>query len=751
MLKEIYEVTQSGRVVSCEKIAINKYENKLTCLHFNYDNQIADGRKYIAILNPKTKRYRILPLSLDDTVTLSTDISRYPGIWQLILLVTEDDYEITNDDIDQTKCTYVSNIAKFIVVRDNFLSDETIEEEDSPAIQQLIDETMAMRDTLESYALGANEDYNKASQLALQAQSSADEASSSEISARESAEIAVANAEASTLSAENAKASEDIAVECKNTVEALTEEVRTDTEFVRTSAQEIQTNTETAASSANLAEQYKNQAETASQEAVAANAEIQMSKDEIIENINTARELLSNYSTMGDGTKFLSDDGSYKEVGASNQVQADWNQNDSTQNDYIKNRPFYDETITFFEYPESYEGLDYIVLEENDPEFGEIRLYRLSDYMPSEELIGCSAEIISVNYDGENKTIEIEECIISDKIIQEINDDIYFLLDGTVICVSTDNIEFEGVIFPKSGFYSLDIEFLKTSPGVYLKSIKCNDIKKIDKKFIPDDIEIDYNDLKNKPCYDYIIPNQIIYQSESAKSSSQSALKLVDLQDGYLVEGEVYSLTVDGTVTSYICTFDETVRYLCLCNAYNTDACIFQNGTKLYAWTSKLWTSGQAVKLEGSIRRYKKIDKNLYDAVSSINGKTGDVTITPSSINAVGINRNLLEVFGNTLSIQLTDRELSYRIGDHVYFGSYLGKVGIMVDLNDNPYNYYLYQSNGSISNNKGDDGCVANLWYVNKEINALKTYVDNILSFNDAGELVVTLNGVTKTFVPKE
>lgn len=346
MLKETYEVTQSGRVISCEKIDINKYENKLTCLHFNYDNQIADGRKYIAILNPKTKRYRILPLSLDDTVTLSTDISRYPGIWQLILLVTEDDYEITNDDIDQTKCTYVSNIAKFIVVRDNFLSDETIEEEDSPAIQQLIDETVAMRDTLESYALGANEDYNKVSQLALQAQSSADDASSSEISAKKSAEIAVANAEASTLSAENAKASEDIAVECKNAVEALTEEVRTDTEFVRTSAQEMQANTETAVFSANLAEEYKNKAETASQEAVAVNAEIQMSKDEIIENINTARELLGNYTIMGDGTKFLSDDGSYKEVGASSQVQADWNQNDSTKNDYIKNRPFYDNTST---------------------------------------------------------------------------------------------------------------------------------------------------------------------------------------------------------------------------------------------------------------------------------------------------------------------------------------------------------------------------------------------------------------------
>lgn len=233
MLKQTYEVTQSGRVISCEKIAINKYENKLTCLHFNYDDQIADGRKYIAILNPKTNKYRILPLALNNTVILGTDISRYPGIWQLILLVTEDDYEITNDDIDQTKCTYVSNIAKFIVIRDNFLSDDTIEEGDSPAIQQLIDETVAMRDTLESYALGANEDYNKTSLLVNQAQS------------------------------------------------------------------------------------YADQAVIAAQEAAETNIQIQQSKEEIIENINTARELLANYTTIGDGTKFLSDDGTYKTISAS--------------------------------------------------------------------------------------------------------------------------------------------------------------------------------------------------------------------------------------------------------------------------------------------------------------------------------------------------------------------------------------------------------------------------------------------------
>ena len=29
--------------------------------------------------------------------------------------------------------------------------------------------------------------------------------------------------------------------------------------------------------------------------------------------------------------------------------------------------------------------------------------------------------------------------------------------------------------------------------------------------------------------------------------------------------------------------------------------------------------------------------------------------------------------------------------------------------------------------------------------------YINNILSFNESGELVVTINGVSKTFVPKQ
>lgn len=177
MLQTTYEVTQSGNTISCDKIIINKYENKVTKLHFTYDDTMQGTRKYVALLNPITNRYHIYPIGLDETVTLSTEMSCFPGIWQMILIATSDDYEIEDDNIDNSKLCYVSNTLKRMIVRDNFLSEDAIEYEENPAIQQLIDETVAMRDTLEAYALGANEDYLKASEAATTATAAAEETS----------------------------------------------------------------------------------------------------------------------------------------------------------------------------------------------------------------------------------------------------------------------------------------------------------------------------------------------------------------------------------------------------------------------------------------------------------------------------------------------------------------------------------------------------------------------------------------------
>ena len=143
--------------------------------------------------------------------------------------------------------------------------------------------------------------------------------------------------------------------------------------------------------------------------------------------------------------------------------------------------------------------------------------------------------------------------------------------------------------------------------------------------------------IKNKPCYDYIEPSVVIWESGNAGTSGQKALTLADLVDGWLIEGETYRLTVDGVETTYTCAADADGRGMYIGAGFaSLDGGIYQfhTSTILRAYTSGLWESGQKVRLEGPTRRYKKLDTSFYDAVISVNGETGEVQITPEKIGA---------------------------------------------------------------------------------------------------------------------
>ena len=140
-------ITQTGKNLVCSnesgKIIINKYDNKISKFVFNLDGTIP-GRLYFALLNPVTQKYFITPV-VNNAVTITTRISGYPGIWKALLLGIEDNYEVVDENIDQSKLTYVSNEFKRIVVKDNFLSTniEDVELTPNPEIDELIDDMLA--------------------------------------------------------------------------------------------------------------------------------------------------------------------------------------------------------------------------------------------------------------------------------------------------------------------------------------------------------------------------------------------------------------------------------------------------------------------------------------------------------------------------------------------------------------------------------------------------------------------------------
>lgn len=136
-------ITQTGKILVCTnengKIIINKFENKISRIVFNLDDTIP-GRLYFAMLNPVTGKYSMMPI-VDGAITITTKISAYPGIWNTLLLGIQDDYDVVDENIDQSKVTFVSNEFKRIVVKDNFLSEDTedIETVENPEIDELID------------------------------------------------------------------------------------------------------------------------------------------------------------------------------------------------------------------------------------------------------------------------------------------------------------------------------------------------------------------------------------------------------------------------------------------------------------------------------------------------------------------------------------------------------------------------------------------------------------------------------------
>lgn len=145
----------------------------------------------------------------------------------------------------------------------------------------------------------------------------------------------------------------------------------------------------------------------------------------------------------------------------------DWNQNDETAADYIKNRPFYDESLVSVPYPGE----------------ASFKWYKVSDQVPTGGMPN-NGDVCTLFLDG-NAT---------ELTVRLFGDDCYTCAESLVIVAFQDNSVMNNILLPEKGTY-----FLKT-PDQYPTGFalgkatepeitwdgNTGTIKQIDEKYIPE-------------------------------------------------------------------------------------------------------------------------------------------------------------------------------------------------------------------------------------------------------------------------
>lgn len=258
--------------------------------------------------------------------------------------------------------------------------------------------------------------------------------------------------------------------------------------------------------------------------------------------------------------------------------QADWNQNDATAPDYVKNRTHYSSGKAFEDIIWDGSETGYSVVE---PEEG-LKLVKVSDHTPSqEELVG------TIMYVDNGEIITITSELISDMNGLAYHAFYGYISDGIYVILSPD--EFCNVANMPIGTFTKGIYFSKTSD--YFITALCfpERIVKLDEKYLPKMAAVaktgSYNDLKDVPTLSTVAQTgnykdlnnlPIVDQTYSPTSeNAQSGIavaKAVDevagealavtelLQDHIrIVEGNLETTTISFADKANRTSFDKTI------------------------------------------------------------------------------------------------------------------------------------------------------------------------------------------------
>ena len=121
-----YTIIQNGKQLSSpDKIKINKISNKTERFVFEFDGSIPSYLFVSVLFTHQTKGYQFCEPILYDGLNeeyyyiIGTSLSKYPGLWSLTLVGTEQDFhEEGYNNIDESMFFYSSNPFKKITVLD---------------------------------------------------------------------------------------------------------------------------------------------------------------------------------------------------------------------------------------------------------------------------------------------------------------------------------------------------------------------------------------------------------------------------------------------------------------------------------------------------------------------------------------------------------------------------------------------------------------------------------------------------------
>lgn len=390
-------------------------------------------------------------------------------------------------------------------------------------------------------------------------------------------------------------------------------------------------------------------------------------------------------------------------------ISVDYEENDSANPGFIKNRPFYDNSKTLLEWDGNTEGLEYIEIQDTENSDPEICYYKISDTPFAVEELYNNAYIFT----STEERCEITEDNIITKEDSETLGDAFALQE--FLLVTPDDLTMSmgstPVTFTK-GIWHVNPLIIG---NVFLKTIVNGEIKKLDAKFLPDSVQADWDEndtenrsyIKNRPFYKSGTSEEVVLQNQSLT---------FEYDDQWLLEQAIPEalakkwLSDDYESVKVIC---DGVEYICTPFYIQGTKCIGDLNGSLYPFLFGVVIGEGGYTLMGYSYDEAPSDTTITNTIAhtfSFSLLTDVIEYLPEkyinrlswekiSNTPLGTYPSGYVIYEDTITIEsdiTVGQELSIKYFDPSYYDGVNKQFGVSItDEDDSIYNYDLKYSDG--------------------------------------------------------